>query len=98
MSDTFSIALFSPLLRTKTNIRMRCISEKLMQSNKACKINYLGLVDVVVGTGVRASDSHDNKVTALDEVVVDRRLEFVLVLLNPLAKVDGKCNHFCCIG
>lgn len=32
MSDTFSIALFSPLLRT--SMRMRCITEKKSQAIK----------------------------------------------------------------
>ncbi len=54
---------------------------------------YLGLVDVVICTGIGSSDSHDDKVTALDKVVIDWRLQLVLVLLNPFAKVDGKCNH-----
>jgi hypothetical protein len=58
---------------------------------------YLGLVDVVVSTGIGASDGHDDKIAALDEVVVDGGLELVLVLLDPFAKVDGKCNHFCCL-
>lgn len=50
---------------------------------------YLGLVDVVVCPSIGSSNCHDDKVATLDKVVVDRRLQLVGVLLDPLAKVDG---------
>lgn len=50
--------------------------------------SYLGLVDVVVCPGIGSSYSHDDKVAALDKVVVDGWLQLVGVLLDPLAKVD----------
>lgn len=54
---------------------------------------FLSLVDVVVCPGVGSSDSHDDKVAALDKVVVDGRLQLVSVFLDPFAKVDGQWEH-----
>lgn len=48
-----------------------------------------GLVDVIIRTGIRAADDHDRQAGCfgrrgvIDAVVVDRRLQQVLVLLKP---------------
>jgi hypothetical protein len=59
-------------------------------------LTYFRLVDVVISASIGTSDGHDDKVATLDQVIVDRRLQFVGMLLYPFAKVDGKGNH--CVG
>jgi len=55
---------------------------------------YLGLVDVIVSAGIGSTDSHDNEISALHQIVVDWGLELVGVFLDPFAKVDWECDHF----
>lgn len=44
---------------------------------------FRGLVDVVVGSGVRAADNHDCEIFIVDTVVVDGRFQEMRVLVQP---------------
>lgn len=55
---------------------------------------HLGLVDMVVVAFVRPTDDHDHVVRArVQAEVVDRGLEQVPVLLQPLWEVDRRCDR-----